>query len=120
MPNSDAHLLALGAQLDVIANEWIDQLEYESTILTTGNDPNPDATWATTDDLNDRLFPLAEDILSQRAHTRAGLTVQAKAVSLVAAELWENPDYHNPHERMFIEAVCSFLGITPIPQQLAA
>jgi hypothetical protein len=120
MPNSDAQLLALGVQLDVIAHEWLDQLEYERTTLATGNDPNPDATWATTDNLNTRMFELCEDILAQRAHTRAGLTVQAKAVSLVAAELWDNPAEHNPHERMFIEAVHAFLGITPIPQQLAA
>jgi hypothetical protein len=118
MPNSDAHLLALGAKLDVIAHEWLDQLEYEHTILATKNDPNPDATWAITDNLNDRMFELCEDILAQRAHTRAGLTVQAKAISLVAADLWDAEV--ESHELKFIKAVCSFLNITPIPQQLAA
>jgi hypothetical protein len=72
-------------------------------------------------DIHGRLFPLAERILAMRAHTLEGLRVQANAVSLAAAELWDNGRHDNDdsphHERMFIEAVCAFLGTTPIPKR---
>jgi hypothetical protein len=76
-----------------------------------------DNTW---NDIHARLFPLCERILAMRAHTLAGLRVQATAISLAAANLWDNGPHDNDdsphHERMFIECVHAFLGITPIPK----
>jgi len=66
-----------------------------------------DKLFLTIDDIDDRLFPLAEDILSRRARTVAGLAVQAKAVTLAAGELWNDGRDDNEHERAFIEAVCA-------------
>jgi hypothetical protein len=81
------------------------------------NHPDPELEKWT--EIHNRLFPLCEKILSMRAHTLEGLAVQTNAIGLAAAELWDpgmNQDDDKPnHERMFVEAVCAFLGITPVP-----
>jgi hypothetical protein len=80
------------------------------------NHPDPELEEWT--DFHKRLFPLVEKILAQRAHSLAELRVQATAVSLAAAELWDvgRPDEDEPHhEKMFVEAVCSFLNVVPVP-----
>ena len=41
--------------------------------------------------------------------------MQTRAVTLAAAELWDEDRDDNAHERLFIEAVCAFVGITPLP-----
>jgi hypothetical protein len=73
-----------------------------------------DETWT---NIHAHLFPLCENILSRRAHTLEGLRVQTIAVSLAAAELWDRGHNHDgpPHERMFIEAASTFLGVVPVP-----
>jgi len=45
------------------------------------------------------------------------LGVQAKAITLVAAERWNGgfEDDNPKHEQAFIEPVCAFVGITPVP-----
>jgi hypothetical protein len=149
MPTDDAHLLALGTELEQIANEWLAQMAADHTVNTaydakvealTGtpagdappfdndstywvirratplNHPDPQLEEWTA--LHARLFPLAERILAMRATTLAGLRVQATAISLAAAELWDHGMNHHDepnHERMFVEAVCQFLGVTPVP-----
>jgi hypothetical protein len=42
--------------------------------------------------ISDRLYSLAEDILSRTATTKEGLAVQARAISAAAAELWDMPE----------------------------
>jgi hypothetical protein len=71
-----------------------------------------DETWTA---IHARLFPLCENILRRRATTLPGLAVQATAVSLAAAELWDPSPHDNAHERSFIEAVCDFVGVVPVP-----
>jgi len=145
----DADLLALGVQLDRIAEEvhaqrTIDQASQDAFELKvekiTGiarrdvpaideNDPSgyweirkaiaQDGTGIPDEDnpwnpIHDRLFPLAEDILSRKAQTIAGLAVQTRAVVLAAADVWEQETPEAIHERTFIEAVCRFVGV-PIP-----
>lgn len=66
----------------------------------------------------DALNALAKDIISRKAHTVAGLTVQARAMTVYYAELWDggsSDDEHNHDCRDFIEAVCAFAGVTPLP-----
>jgi hypothetical protein len=150
MPTNDSELLALGSELDRISNEWLAQMARDRsddaahntkvrtlTGINTDDLPRPydrdDPQWLVYDavprakpkpwdDIHSRLFPLCEHILSQRAHTLAGLAVQANAVSLAAAELWDPGCHHDDdppqHERMFIQAVCDFLGIIPVPARL--
>lgn len=72
--------------------------------------------------INDQLYRLVDEILPLKASTPAGLAVQAKAVVFAASDLWDiipddEPDDYNPHERLFIEAVCAFCGIAPLPMQ---
>jgi hypothetical protein len=78
---------------------------------------DPDLTqWG---NVQDRLYPLADEILSLKASTPAGLAVQAKAVAFAAADLWDPvANEGDVHERLFIEAVCAFCNITPLPLRL--
>jgi hypothetical protein len=73
-----------------------------------------DGVW---DRFHDRSYPLCEKILSLRATTLAGLAVQARASSLAESELWEDEDRDeewDDRQRAFIEAVCAFVGVTPV------
>jgi hypothetical protein len=53
-----------------------------------------------------------------RATTIAGLAVQAKAASLVFSDLQEIEEEWNDHHRQFIELVCAFTGVTPVPLEV--
>jgi hypothetical protein len=70
------------------------------------------------DRIHERLFPLCEKILSLRPTTLAGLAVQARASSLSEEQLWNGVDEPSS-ERAFIEAVCAFCGIKPVPVERA-
>jgi hypothetical protein len=67
-----------------------------------------DTAW---DRLQDRLHPITDAILTQRAITLGDLKIQARAVAIMASELWDNLPRENPHERLFIESACAFLGM---------
>jgi hypothetical protein len=43
----------------------------------------------------------------------------SRAITLAAAELWDDEFDGDDHERAFIEAVCAFVGITPLPATIA-
>jgi cell pole-organizing protein PopZ len=137
----DADLLALGVQLDRIAEEVsaqraIDQVNQdafeakveERTGIAHGDAPafdenDPSGYWeirkavaqdgtGTPDENNpwnpihDRLFPLAEDILSRKAQTVAGLAVQTRTITMARGDLWDaDLEPNEAYERTFIEAV---------------
>jgi hypothetical protein len=64
------------------------------------------------DGINHRLNSAIDKILARKASTVEGLSVQARATVLAAAELWDLvSDDELSHERLFIEATCSFLGL---------
>jgi len=69
--------------------------------------------------IHDRLDALAKDIISRKAQTVAGLAVQARAMTAYYAELWDRDEDDEDDEgsghRIFIEAVCAFVGVTPVP-----
>ena len=68
--------------------------------------------------IHDRLYELVNEILPCKAVTAAGLAVQVRAVVLAAADLWDgddNDDDNTKHEKLFIEAACAFVGVTPAP-----
>jgi hypothetical protein len=77
-------------------------------------------------EIHDRLLPLCGRILACRAHTVAGLAVQARAISLSVPELWDDEEEEEDdnsdecHHRRFIEAVCSFTGVVPVASEEAA
>ena len=76
---------------------------------------DPDLTrW---ENIHERLYPLVDEILSLTASTPAGLAVQAKAAALTNAD---NEGDDNSRERLFVEAVCAFCNIAPLPLQLFA
>jgi hypothetical protein len=71
--------------------------------------------------INGQLFRLCEDILSRRATSVAGLGVQARAASIYFEELWDSTDGAKPlAKRSFIESVCVFSGVVPVPMEKAA
>jgi hypothetical protein len=72
------------------------------------SDTDNDDPWT---DIHGRLYPIVDDILSRRAQTVTGLAVQARAVVMAMAELWDGAG--EGHERVFIEAVCAFVGVAP-------
>lgn len=66
--------------------------------------------------IHDRLNPLLDAILSRKALTVAGLAVLARAITIWHADYWDDgaaDEYEN--ERKFIETVCAFVGVTPVP-----
>jgi hypothetical protein len=65
-------------------------------------------------DILETLDTLTKEIISRKAETVAGLAVQARAMTVYYAELWDVDDDNHDH-RNFIEAVCAFVGITPEP-----
>jgi hypothetical protein len=103
-PNPDAELLALGAQVDGVLEEFEAQRARDRAGAHDSDD-----VW---NDLHGRFFPLARDILSRTAHTAEGLTIQARAVREAASDLWEG-EAEQTEEKMFIEAACRFVGIKP-------
>jgi len=59
------------------------------------------------------MYPVIDDILARRAKTVAGLAVQARAITLSEPEMWDDADGYKI--KGFIEAVCAFVGVTPVP-----
>jgi hypothetical protein len=62
---------------------------------------------------NSHLCALMEPIFSRTATSIDGLSVQAVAVTLAAADMWELYDEEAPLdvERRFVEAVCRYTGV---------
>jgi hypothetical protein len=101
-----------------------DDVEYwrARCLLSKGwdyGDGDDDGVW---DRLFDRMYPLVEKILSLKAQTVRGLAVQARAIALADCELWESDKLHREEARcrLFIESVCAFAGIAPLPGGLVA
>jgi hypothetical protein len=53
----------------------------------------------------------SESILDLRAKTSDGLKIQARAVAMATADLFDGPAEKQDHERKFIESACAFLGM---------
>ena len=64
--------------------------------------------------IHDRLHPLLDEILSYEAQTLAGLVVQTHALALSNSEWWGDGYEDNERNCLFVESLCSFLGITPV------
>jgi hypothetical protein len=117
--SEDAEIPALGVQLKPIEEDFAAQLAIDRASTTFTVVQQADGTFETDmepwDDIHDRLDPLAKEILSKKARTIPGLAVQARALLLVAREIWE-PVFMSDkdHERKFIESVCAFVGV-PLP-----
>lgn len=84
------------------------------------------AAWHTvtgaTDDDNDpwndihgRMWPLIDDIMGHKPRTLAGLAVVARAFTLDHAEQFEADTDEGLHHRAFMETVCGFAGVVPVP-----
>jgi hypothetical protein len=71
-------------------------------------------------EIHGRLYPLVDRILALRAATAAGLAIQARAASLANADLWNDvePGSQDSETKGFIESVCEFLGVVPVPKEL--
>jgi hypothetical protein len=63
--------------------------------------------------IHDRMYPLIDKILAYKARTIPGLAIQAQAMALSHPELWDE-DEEDCHYRLFIEAVCAFVGVKPV------
>jgi len=75
---------------------------------------NPDGWVALQNKITDRLYPLVDKILSCKAHTLAGLAVQAEAISCHHNESAAVEEGTHAEHREFIEAVCAFLNYKPM------
>jgi hypothetical protein len=75
--------------------------------------PDADPELTRWDCIHDQMYPVIDDILARRAKTVAGLAVQARAITLSEPEMWDDADGYKIKE--FIEAVCAFVGVTPVP-----
>jgi hypothetical protein len=67
------------------------------------------------DDIHGHMWPTIDAIIGHRAQTLAGFAVQARAVSLSYAELWDDEPEEGENHRQFIEAACTFAGVVPVP-----
>jgi hypothetical protein len=68
--------------------------------------------------IHDRMYDLIDEILELEAKTIPGLAVQAQAITLSEFELWDD-EYNDNPVRAFIDAVCAFAGVTPLPLALS-
>jgi len=84
------------------------------TALYQSDDPELER-W---DRIHGKIWPLIDAIMALKATTTAGLAVQARTVSLYFAELWKNETDWEDHHRQFIESVCAFAGVTPVPLEV--
>jgi hypothetical protein len=84
---------------------------YEKTQEEEEDENGVDLVW---ERILDRMWPLIDDILSQRAQTVAGLAVQARAFTLSSSEWWTSDLCENDQGLAFAEAVCAFTGVTPV------
>jgi hypothetical protein len=142
-PVADAELLDLGAQLEPIIQEWhakqasdaAESASFEAKAELAGLPNLPQHAekraslmhltkfgWEDSDEhgrdvvwtsIHDRMYPLVDAILSRGAQTVAGLAVQARAATAARADLWEEAE--DTYERTFMDAVCEFLNVTPVP-----
>jgi hypothetical protein len=69
------------------------------------------------DDIHGRIYPMIDAIMGQKAQTLAGFAVQARAVSLSHAELWDEGHAEGEHLHPFLEAACAFAGVVPVPTE---
>jgi hypothetical protein len=74
------------------------------------SDTDEESPWTP---IHDRLYPIVDAILSRRAQTIAGLAVQARAIVMGHADIWDALDEDTERERLFIESVCAFVGVKP-------
>jgi hypothetical protein len=65
--------------------------------------------------LHDRQNPLIDAIMAHKPRTLAGLAVIGRAFTLHHAERWEPGADDDLHHRAFMEAVCGFAGVVPVP-----
>jgi hypothetical protein len=71
-------------------------------------------------DIHGRMWPMINAVLECKAQTLAGFAVQARAITLSHAELWEDAIGHDEDHRPFLEAACAFAGVVPVPLDGAA
>jgi hypothetical protein len=97
----DAHL----AKCNAVCADIIDEDDDET---------GADIVWAK---ISDRTFSLASQALLKTAVTAEGLGLQARIVSLCENGLWSwnREDSQLRRFREFVEVVCRFSGVTPVP-----
>jgi hypothetical protein len=66
-------------------------------------------------DIHGRMWPMIDAIMSIKPRTLAGFAVMARAFTLHHAEQWEPDADDDLHHRTFMEAVCAFAGVVPVP-----
>lgn len=99
--NPDAELLRLGAELEPIIRE-------RDAALCWPKEAEEEFDWC---ELMERLEPLANEIISRKAQTVAGLAVQARAMAVYA---FHHDDEADDTYQAFIGAVCAFAGAKPL------
>jgi hypothetical protein len=64
--------------------------------------------------ISDRLYPLTDEILEQKATTSAGMVLLAQATAVRCSSYFDS-DYDDDRFAEFIKSVCAFVGIVPAP-----
>jgi hypothetical protein len=100
------------ARCDARRDLWYpEKAEHDARTAAEHDEEGQSIVW---NDIHGRLYLIFDYILSQRAQTVDGLAVQARAIVMAASDLWEDRgDDNEAHERIFIEAVCAFVGVAP-------
>lgn len=99
-----AYRLKRATATDSIFHDWRDQRGLDENGLSIA--------WT---GIHDRQNPLIDAIMAIKPHTLAGLTVIARAFTLHHAEQWEPNADDDLHHRAFMEAVCAFAAVVPVP-----
>jgi hypothetical protein len=71
-------------------------------------------------DIHDRQDPLIDAIMGHKPHTLGGVAVIARAFTLRHSEQWEPHADDDLYHRAFMEAVCAFAGVVPVPLDAGA
>jgi hypothetical protein len=107
--NPDAVLLALATALDALEQEWLAMRSLGATDRLPWNDDD-NSPW---DPIVDRVHSLTDDILGRRSCTIDGLTLQVRALRMATCNFEDEVGGYKATES-FVEAVCAFVGITPV------
>lgn len=102
------------------ADEWRAYLDQRLAVMQTDDEDDEvdedgyDVVW---NDIDDRLYPVVEDILSRTARTTEGLAVQARAWHIGDQQMFDQhyePDNQSEYGARFLAAVYRFMGVGPL------
>jgi hypothetical protein len=91
------------------------RMEYSEEEDAEHDEHGTNLVW---ESFHDRQHELCDELYTYKPLTSAGLAVQARAFTLDYSEFWVDEYEADDNRRIFVELVCAFLGVVPVPMQV--